>query len=165
MAQDADVVVVGGGLAGLATATLAARGGKRVLLLERSSALGGRARSQAQEEGFRFNLGPHALYRQGAAARVLAGLGIHPTGTVPGAGGFALRGKRVHTLPSGPVSLLTTDLLPLGEKLELARALTGLARADAASFAGLPLSTLLQTRVRSEGARAVAATLFRIATY
>ncbi|MCB0018616.1 MAG: FAD-dependent oxidoreductase, partial [Anaerolineales bacterium] len=64
--QDADVVVIGGGLAGLTAALALGQAGRQVILLEKAAALGGRAASQ-QKEGYTFNLGPHALYRSGAA--------------------------------------------------------------------------------------------------
>jgi len=51
------VVVIGGGVAGLATAALLAADGHQVDLLERSSALGGRAGSW-ERDGFRFDTGP-----------------------------------------------------------------------------------------------------------
>lgn len=51
------VVVVGGGVAGLATAALLAAEGHEVDLLERSDAPGGRAGSW-EAEGFRFDTGP-----------------------------------------------------------------------------------------------------------
>ncbi|WP_336722502.1 phytoene desaturase family protein [Cellulosimicrobium cellulans] len=51
------VVVVGGGISGLATAALLARGGARVTLLERHEALGGRA-GTLELDGFRFDTGP-----------------------------------------------------------------------------------------------------------
>ena len=58
--SDKPVVVVGAGLGGLAAAcTLSARGHK-VVLLERSEWLGGKA-AQLNESGFRFNMGPTIL--------------------------------------------------------------------------------------------------------
>ncbi|KQR08302.1 phytoene desaturase family protein [Cellulomonas sp. Leaf334] len=51
------VVVVGGGIAGLTTAALLARGGALVTLLERHDQLGGRA-GTFSVDGFRFDTGP-----------------------------------------------------------------------------------------------------------
>src|SRR5690606_2185336 len=51
------VAVVGGGIAGLATAALLARGGARVTLLERHDVVGGRA-GTLEVDGFRFDTGP-----------------------------------------------------------------------------------------------------------
>src|SRR5437879_4624714 len=108
-----EAIVVGGGLAGLTAATLLARAGARVTLYERSTTLGGRAITQ-NEAGFLLNLGPHALYRGGAAARVLRQLEVDVPGGVPKAsGGHAVAGGVAHTLPAGPISLLTTGLLRL----------------------------------------------------
>src|SRR3954452_21587011 len=70
-----DVAVVGGGLAGLAAAATAARAGRSVVLFEQASAPGGRARTRT-EDGFAFNIGPHALYRKGQSLGVLQDLGV-----------------------------------------------------------------------------------------
>ncbi|MDR6970943.1 phytoene desaturase family protein [Leifsonia shinshuensis] len=51
------VVVVGGGIAGLATAALLAREGYAVTMLEQNRTLGGRAGSW-EHDGFRFDTGP-----------------------------------------------------------------------------------------------------------
>ena len=68
-----DVVIIGGGLAGLTTAALLARSGKAVTLFEHSSReIGGRARS-AEIDGFYFNQGPHALYLTDANDSILKG--------------------------------------------------------------------------------------------
>lgn len=50
-------IIIGGGVAGLATAALLAREGHRVRLLERHSRVGGRAGS-IERDGFRFDTGP-----------------------------------------------------------------------------------------------------------
>ncbi len=51
-------IVIGGGVAGLATAGLLARDGYRVTLLERGDTVGGRAGSLTDAPGFRWDTGP-----------------------------------------------------------------------------------------------------------
>ncbi len=64
------ITIVGGGLAGLTAAIACAEGGAPVTLLERSGALGGRARSS--EGPYKTNIGPHAFYKDGPFWRWLA---------------------------------------------------------------------------------------------
>ena len=79
---ETDVVVIGGGLAGLTAAAFAARAGATVRLVDARSHLGGRART-AVHDGFHFNEGPHALYKASDGAAVLKELGITPKGGNP----------------------------------------------------------------------------------
>lgn len=138
-----DAIVVGGGLAGLASATYLARCGRKVTLYEKSRAVGGRAVTTALGE-FRFNLGPHALYVAGEGRTVLKELGVAIRGGRPAASGsFAIRGGRLDTLPVGPVSLLTTGLLSLGGKLELGRLLATLPKTDPAALRALTVAEWL----------------------
>jgi UDP-galactopyranose mutase len=58
----ADVIVVGGGVSGLAFAWKAAAAGRKVLLLERSPRLGGAVHTHRREDGFWFELGAHTAY-------------------------------------------------------------------------------------------------------
>jgi phytoene dehydrogenase-like protein len=83
MSSAADVIVIGGGLAGLTLTTFLARAGKSVTLFEQSTKeIGGRARTSVFD-GFYFNQGAHALYLSDAGAAVLRELGIAYTGGKP----------------------------------------------------------------------------------
>lgn len=160
-----DVVVVGAGLAGLTAAAFAARGGARVVLVDRAGAVGGRAATQ-DRDGYLFNVGPHALYDGGPASRALAELGVSFSGRRPPvSGGLALHRGKLHALPGGFVSLLTTDLLSLGGKLEFGRALGSLAAIDAPSLRGQTLRQWLDTSFRDEVAKGVVEALMRLTAY
>ncbi|MFZ5469790.1 MAG: phytoene desaturase family protein [Myxococcota bacterium] len=156
--------VIGGGLAGLAAATWLARAGKRVTLFEKART-GGRARTRALH-GALFNQGPHALYRAGRAMELLRSLGIRPSGgSPPLSGNLAWCGGRLCALPVGTVSLLTTSLLSLQEKLELARLLAGLGHLDATALEGLTLDAWLARALSHERCREVLRSVVRLASY
>lgn len=72
-------VVIGGGLAGLTAAIALASKGYKVALYEKSSRVGGRART-LQQKGFALNFGPHALYSGGTAESIFRQWGIHFSG-------------------------------------------------------------------------------------
>ena len=72
-----DVVVVGGGISGLALAWRAAQDGKRVLVLERSGRVGGCLHSERTADGFWFELGAHTTYNSYCAfLDVVVGAGV-----------------------------------------------------------------------------------------
>jgi phytoene dehydrogenase-like protein len=160
-----NVAVIGGGLAGLTAANFLARAGFSVTLFEKSSATGGRARTDV-ERGFHFNLGPHALYAGGAAIRILRELGVEFQGRLPAtSGGFAIdRGAR-HTLPVGPISLLTSGLFGLGAKLDTARLLGGIGKFDARSVERLSMQEWAEREIRRDDARRLFHSFIRVSTY
>ncbi len=107
--DSADVVVIGGGFAGLATAALVARSGKSVYLFEQSSSeIGGRARTLVHD-GYYLNQGPHALYLADVGPKVLQELGVSYTGGMPPATGFEIRDVENHRLLVNGSSESTTQ--------------------------------------------------------
>ena len=72
----ADVVLIGGGVNGLVTATLLARSGLKVILLERSDRVGGCARTDEIAPGFRCPTLSHTAAIDPALVRTL-GLEAH----------------------------------------------------------------------------------------
>jgi len=160
-----DAIVIGGGVAGLATAAYLARQGKQVRLLEQAHALGGRARTKEQD-GFLLNIGPHALYRGGRGIEVLRELGVEPHGKIPAvSGAFAIRAGVKHTFPVGLASLLTTSLFGLSAKLETARFLASLPKLNGDAVINLSLREWLDTNISHREVQDFLLTAFRIATY
>ena len=103
----ADVIVIGGGLAGLTVTTFLARAGKAVTLLEQSTKeIGGRARTSVFD-GFYFNQGARALYLSDSGAAVLRELGIAYTGGKPPTSRYELiHGKKYRLLIRGGSSVV-----------------------------------------------------------
>ncbi|MFN2592045.1 MAG: FAD-dependent oxidoreductase, partial [Candidatus Dormibacteria bacterium] len=164
MAQHWDVIVVGGGLAGLTAGATAAAGGATTLVLE-AEAPGGRARTHT-ERGFVFNRGAHALYLGGAGWKVLSELGVQVTGAKPPLARYrARRSGDLHLLPTGPGTLLRTTLVGTRGKAQLGRFLARLPRIDTSGLAAISMSQWLDDLDLRTDVRAVVAAVVRIATY
>ncbi len=148
-----DLVVVGAGIAGLSAALSSASTstsssastststGCRVLVLD-AHPLGGRART-TDHGGFLHNVGPHALYRTGALAALLARHRIAYSGGTPPAGGaLAIRDGKASPLPARPFELLRTGLLGRADRLRLLTVLARVQRADPTRWVGRPVSEI-----------------------
>ena len=159
------ILVVGGGLAGLATSAYLAKAGRSVRLLERSTKLGGRAATR-ESNGFFLNFGPHALYAKGAGRAVLDELGVEVSGRYPPTRGlYALDGGETYLLPTSPTTLLRTRLLRWSEKLEILRFLATLPKLDTTPHESMTVKHWLETQFQGEQSRGLVEALFRLTTY
>jgi phytoene dehydrogenase-like protein len=149
-----NIVVVGGGLAGLTAGALLAQHGVHVTVFEAAGALGGRARTTVRD-GYHFNLGAHALYLSGAGARVRRRLGVEI------AGGRVSRGALQFTVDG---ALLPRRAL-IRDGGEVTRMLVGLLHEDPGSLRSLSVAQWLDGQVRRPGARRVLEALVRLTTY
>jgi phytoene dehydrogenase-like protein len=159
-----DVAVVGGGVAGLSAAAVAARGGSRVVLVE-GGPLGGRART-TEHHGFQLNQGPHALYLGGAFQRLLTSLGIVRTGGPPAlTRARAWTDGRSHTLPFGPATLARSRALTARGKVAAARVMARLDRLDSSDLAGVSVDEWLTAERVPPDAAGLVRMLIRLSSY
>ena len=158
------VIVVGGGIAGLATSIFLARGGRSVTLFEKKRHFGGRAITHLRQ-GYRFNLGPHALYRGGLGAKIYRELGIPIRGGTPRSGGTALLNGGRYKLPVTPLSILTSSLLSIGARFEAVRLFLKLPAMNTRQFESLTVSQWLEEHVHDPQLREVIRSLMRVSTY
>ncbi len=109
-----DVVVVGGGIAGLATAYELSQRGVSFVVLERAPRAGGVILSE-EVEGFTIDGGPDALLIQKPEAIALCkaiGLGDRLVSTLPPRIAYIQRGGRLHALPAASVLGIPTRVGP-----------------------------------------------------
>jgi protoporphyrinogen/coproporphyrinogen III oxidase len=109
-----DVVVIGGGIAGLATAYELSKQRRSFVVLERASRAGGVIFSETVD-GFTIDGGPDALLIQKPEAIALCreiGLGDRLVSTKPPRLAYIQRGGRLHALPAASVLGIPTRIGP-----------------------------------------------------
>ncbi len=163
--HDSEIIVIGGGVAGLAAATYMARAGRRVRILEQAHTIGGRART-TERDGFYLNLGPHALYRGGRGIEVLTDLDVKFSGRLPSvSGAYAIKDGVKHMFPTGVVSMLATGLFNLSAKLEAARVLGSFQKIEPEPLMGVSQRDWLDAEIAQPSVREFVLAAMRIATY
>lgn len=156
-----DVVVIGGGIGGLACALSLANAGRRVTVLEASARLGGRGASE-HEKGFTLNQGPHAIFEPSRA--MLASLGVKPSAPlVAPTDTYVDDGERLHVLPGGVGSFFGTSYLDARDRLSLGGLLPSLV--GSGGDASLTFGAWLDRRGLTPRVRALVEMLARVATY
>ena len=143
---DFDVIVVGGGLAGLAAGATAARGGASTVVLEAHQP-GGRART-SERNGFVFNNGIHALFTGGPGMSVLTALGVRPQGAPPPLQDYMLlAGGRQHVLPIGRQSIERTTFLDATDKAQFVAVGGRMAGVDPHSLEGMSMEDIFREQI------------------
>jgi phytoene dehydrogenase-like protein len=163
--ENPDVIVIGGGLAGLTTAALLARGGKSVTLLEQSSSeMGGRARTLIHD-GFYFNQGPHALYLAAEGAKVLQELGIAYTGGIPPATGLRIRHeKKYRLLASGSSASIPPESQSISEE-SFDQFFDLVSKVDFAELENVSVQEWIDRNIHDADASAMMKAIIRLTTY
>ena len=122
-----DIVVIGGGLTGLACALEAQRSGADVTLLDAGDEPGGNLRTAIVDDAagrWRLDLGPNS-FGDGSAdlMSLVRAVGLEgdllPAGETAGKTRYLFRDGRVQPVPASPPSFLTSSILPLGARLRL----------------------------------------------
>ena len=163
--DNADVIVIGGGLAGLTTAALLARAGKSVTLFEQSSSeIGGRARTSVFD-GFYFNQGPHALFLAAEGAAVLQELGIAYTGGIPPPTGLRIRHEEKYRLlaTSSSASIPPESQSISGEALDQFFDLVG--KIDFTELENVSVQEWIDRNIHDADAIAMMTAIIRLTTY
>lgn len=160
------VVVVGGGLAGLTVATLIARTGMSVSVVERSTETGGRARTSVVD-GFYLNQGAHAIYTAGPGVKILKELGINYTGKEVTTGGYyALKKGKKYPVPVSLRQFLTTKLLKgLRSKIEAIRFFASLNKINPEYIQDISLEDWINKNIQNSDVKDLVKMLSRITTY
>src|SRR5664280_1417762 len=128
----ADTIIIGAGYAGMSVAALLAHSGRRVIVLEASGMIGGRALSYRNEKGYVWEYGAHShrLAHKGIANEVFKRLG-EEIDFLPEAKDAKLIFKgRLWERPEGPAGFLKTPMLSFRARLTLLALLIKIKKAD-----------------------------------
>lgn len=158
------VVVVGGGIAGLCAAVYLARAGRSVTVFERRRHLGGRAVTHLRQ-GYRFNIGAHAVNRSGGAMMVYRELGVPVRGGKLGMPTLALSGDGLQRFPHSVWSTVMTPMLNARDKAQLARIVMSLRRNKGHVRSEMDVAEWLDAHAQSDSLRRVLRTFIGMATY
>ncbi|MHA6480963.1 phytoene desaturase family protein [Paenibacillus sp. strain BS8-2] len=158
-----DVAIIGGGMAGLTAAALAAKAGKRVVVIEKQSRLGGRAITN-KKDGVYFNLGGHAIYK-GAAYDTFRELGCSLKGGQPSIAAHGIWNGKLGVLPTGVGSLLSSPLLTWKGKVEFVGWLAKFSRLDTHRYDGISLREWIEGQIQDPMVRHVFYSLLRTSSY
>ncbi|MCK6208887.1 FAD-dependent oxidoreductase [Bacillus infantis] len=159
-----DAVIIGGGLAGLVSAAVLGKAGMKTLLLEKAKSAGGRAKTDIVS-GQYFNIGPHALYKNGKAVPILKELGVEINGSAPKIGGLLMDGPESFTAPFSPTGVLQSKLLNWKEKIEWIGILRRIQKLKPGQFSSLTFQQFVDETTQTPKIQKLLFTLGRLVSY
>ncbi|MGD6853935.1 phytoene desaturase family protein [Bacillus infantis] len=159
-----DAVIIGGGLAGLVSAAVLGKAGMKTLLLEKAKSAGGRAKTDIVS-GQYFNIGPHALYKNGRAVPILKELGVEINGSAPKIGGLLMDGHESFTAPFSPTGVLQSKLLNWKEKIEWIGILRRIQKLKPGQFSNLTFQQFVDETTQTPNIQKLLFTLGRLVSY
>ena len=127
-----DAIIIGAGYAGMSVAALLAHSGRKVIVLEASGMIGGRALSYRNEKGYVWEYGAHShrLAQKGIANELFKRLG-EEIDFLPEAKDAKLIFKgRLWERPEGPAGFLKTPMLSFRARLTLLALLIKIKKSD-----------------------------------
>lgn len=164
MTKQWDVVIIGGGLAGLVAANFLAKSNLSVLVLEKGKTVGGRAKTDLINNQL-FNIGPHALYKKGKARLILEQLGIELHGKSPKLGGLLIDGQINYTAPFNPIGVFTTRYFNWKDRLQWLGTLFTILKMKTDSLSQQTFSQWVEQALPSIAVQTVLLHLGKLATY
>ncbi len=121
MSERVDVIVLGGGISGLAAAHSALNAGASVILLDAGDECGGVMRTEAVD-GFLVEHGPTSMASTEHTLALMNAIGLAPDILAPAPTAkrrYVVRNGAMHALPGSPPALLRSRLLSARGKLRL----------------------------------------------
>ncbi|MGG0176876.1 NAD(P)-binding protein [Gottfriedia acidiceleris] len=163
VSQKWDVTVLGGGIAGLTASIYLAQAGKKVLLLDKASKLGGRGISNTIGDAH-LNLGAHALYIN--CIEILNEVGVNVSGKLPKFGGAFILGNQSNQLKIIEFfNLFLGNHLKWKEKMEFIRFYRHIRKMDLDEINHISLEEYLNRKITSLNVKNLILAFIRVATY
>lgn len=158
-----DVVILGGGIAGLTASIYLAKEGKKVLVLERGTNLGGRGITSKLGKAH-VNLGPHALFTN--TLEIFNEIGVNISGKTPKlSGAFVFENENEKMKVVDIVNLFLGSNLRWKEKMEFIRFYRHIRRVELDTLNGLSLEQYLTNTVMSNKVKQLVLSFVRLSTF
>jgi len=151
-----DTIVVGAGLSGLSIASLLSNHGHKVLCLEKSNMIGGRARIW-RNDGFNYEYGIHVLRygEKGACGEIMKTLGVKDFKVKKLNTAIYENGEFYNFSSGGLSSLLSMNFLPNKDKAVFLKELLRLTITDIKPLYDISVSEFIKQRGYSPGLKKI----------